>query len=249
MDRLRVRVAINRRRRPRLQPRGKDWKGRRRPSSRINRTSRSRYSRALMLGLAEKRMPSARHGRRSISCRLPRTRIGGRTVSLPWRWFTLGPASASAHSNNLGLSRRSRTVHHTAISSSIHAGILYAAIRASKKSLPRPRLPADSPSTIEGASGSCSWDRQIKSGGSPPHSKTQARNELGISATLWSAVLLRRFFMSRCLIALGERFTLNTYFIPAGLWSRCGGRDRRSRLQRKSAFGFIVVCLWIKQKA
>src|SRR4030095_12005768 len=81
----------------------------------------------------------ARHGRRSISCRLPRTRIGGRPLSPPWRWFTRGRASANARSTNSKLSQKSRSVRLTAISSSIHAGILCAATPASRKSSPRSR--------------------------------------------------------------------------------------------------------------
>ena len=65
-------------------------------------------------------------------------------VARTWRWFTRGRASAIARSSNSKLSRRSRPGQHTAISASIRAGIICAVIRASTRSLPQPRLPADS---------------------------------------------------------------------------------------------------------
>jgi TolB-like protein len=122
----------------------KPWKRRGRPSSRINRTLSWSHWRGLMPGLAEKRMPSTRRSAQSISCRLPRIRIGGRALSPAWRWFTRGPASATARSSNLKLSRRSRTAPHTAIFASTRAGMICAVISASTRSLPQPRLPANS---------------------------------------------------------------------------------------------------------
>jgi hypothetical protein len=47
--------------------------------------------------------------------------------------------------SNSQLSRRFRLAHHTAISASIRAGIPCAATRASTRSLPQPRPPADNP--------------------------------------------------------------------------------------------------------
>ena len=60
------------------------------------------------------------------------------------RWFTRRRVSATARSSTLKLSQRFRLAHHTAISSSIRAGILCAVISASTRSLPQPKLPADS---------------------------------------------------------------------------------------------------------
>ena len=106
------------------------------------RTSRS--PRASMPASAEKKRRSARHDVRSISCRLPRSRIGVLGPSPTWRWFTRGRVSATERSSNSKLSRRSRLAHHTAISSSTRAGIICAVTRASTRSLPQPRPPADS---------------------------------------------------------------------------------------------------------
>jgi hypothetical protein len=138
MDRLRVRAAISRKRSRCLQPRGNGWTRRGRSIS-----DTSRLPRASMPGSAEKKRRSARHDVRSISCRLPRTRIMVLSSSRTWRWFMRGRVSATAHSSNSKLLRRSRPVHHTAISSSIRAGILCAVISASTRSLPQPKRPAD----------------------------------------------------------------------------------------------------------
>jgi hypothetical protein len=65
-------------------------------------------------------------------------------------FLTVNPPTSSAvpteRSSNSKLSRRSRTAHHTAISASIRAGMICAVIRASTRSLPQPRLPADNSS-------------------------------------------------------------------------------------------------------
>ena len=67
-----------------------------------------------------------------------------RTLSPAWHWFTRGRASATARSSNWKRSRRFNG-RHTAISASIPAGILCVVTRASTRSSPQPRLPADTP--------------------------------------------------------------------------------------------------------
>src|SRR6266511_1594635 len=102
-------------------------------------------SRSLTLGLVEKKRRSVRHGARSILSRLPRTHCRVRGSPPPCRWFTRGRVSATAHWSNLKLSRQfPERGPHTAISASIRAGILCAVTNASTRSLPQPRLPADS---------------------------------------------------------------------------------------------------------
>src|SRR5437667_5319505 len=62
-----------------------------------------------------------------------------------WRSFTRGRASVTARSSNSKLWRHfPGGVRHTAISVSIRAGILCAVTSVSTKSLPQPRLPANS---------------------------------------------------------------------------------------------------------
>ena len=100
-------------------------------------TCTSRQSRNLTLDLAEKKRQSVRRNARSILSRLPRTRCKVRRPPPIWRWFTPGPASATARSSNSKLSQKSRPVLPTAILSSIPAGILCAVISASRRSSPR----------------------------------------------------------------------------------------------------------------
>ena len=110
-----------------------------------------------MRGLAEKKTRSARHGTRSISCRLPRTpnRVHpGRRPGAGLRVDRRARPRARATRN-----RRDDpgdAPRHTAISASIRAGILCAVIRASTKSSPQPRLPADSRHEFETRSLPCS---------------------------------------------------------------------------------------------
>ena len=141
-DRLRVRGAISRRRWRRLQPHARKWKPNRATNPRMRTTSRALQD--LTLGLDEKKRRSARHGRRSSSCRLPRTRSTVQCWLPIWRWFTHGPASGTSPSNN---SKKLRPFpdmgRHTAISFSIRAGMICAVIRVSTKSLLRPKLLAD----------------------------------------------------------------------------------------------------------
>src|SRR5436190_18524094 len=68
-----------------------------------------------MLGLAEKKKPSARRAARSSSSRLLRT-LSTVQSGLPiWRWFTHGPASTTARSSNSKKSRPFRGVWHDAV--------------------------------------------------------------------------------------------------------------------------------------
>ena len=120
----------------------RDWTRVRGLRSRMRCTSRK--SRNLTLGLAEKKRRSVRHSARSILSRLPRTRCRVHDLLPAWRWFTRGRASATERWSNSKLSRRFRPVHHTAICASIRAGILCAAIRATTRSSPQPKLPANS---------------------------------------------------------------------------------------------------------
>ena len=117
----------------------------------------SRALQNLTLGLDAKKRRSARHGRQSNSARLPRTRSTVQRWLPIWRWFTRGPASTTARSSN---SKKSRPfpdmARHTAISSSIRAGMICAVIRVSTKSSPQPRLPADSRHEFETRSLPCS---------------------------------------------------------------------------------------------
>ena len=103
------------------------------------------------------------------------------------RFSSIGSVTATCSSNSK-LSRRFRLARHTAISASIHAGILCAVISASTRSSPQPGLPANSlprrslakagPSPRKGdrsaLSGSTRGSR-VGFGGSPKHSSFRIR--------------------------------------------------------------------------
>ena len=100
----------------------------------------------LMLGLAEKKRRSARHAARSSSCRSPRTLSMGSTqvanLALVYAWT--GERDRALEQLEIVATIPETRRRHTAISTSIRAGIICAVIRASTRSLPQPRLPADS---------------------------------------------------------------------------------------------------------
>jgi hypothetical protein len=109
-----------------------------------------RKLRHLMPGLAEKKRQSVRHGARLSSCRLPRTRQRSNLVAdlaLVYAWTGERDRALEQLEKVATIPGvLGRVVVHTAISASIRAGMICAVISASTRSLPQPKLPADSSS-------------------------------------------------------------------------------------------------------
>ena len=143
-DRLRVRAAISRRRWQRLQPRARKWKPNRATNPRMRTTSRALQN--LTLGLDEKKRRSARHGSAVELVPIAKDSLNGpalvANLALVYAWT--GERDRALEQLEKVATLPGIWRRHTAISFSIRAGMICAVISASTKSLPQPRLPADS---------------------------------------------------------------------------------------------------------